>query len=59
MWTPHLEQFELPDGTWQKVGWVLVDEADRRYEGPEGAVVTGFSRGEMQELADQLNAQQE
>ncbi|HEY4531540.1 MAG TPA: hypothetical protein VIG97_14655 [Luteimonas sp.] len=56
MWTPHLEKYTRPDGVEQKIGWVLVDEHGNRYVRESGAAVTGFTREEMQALADELNA---
>lgn len=53
MWTPTLER--QPDG--RKIGWVLVNEAGERYCHPEGSIVTGFTRDEMQALADRLNGE--
>lgn len=57
MWAPHLEQYQDDAGRVQRIGWVLVDERGRRYQAPEhpDAIVTGFTREEMQRLADELN----
>jgi hypothetical protein len=32
MWTPKLKTLTLPNGTVQKVGWILVDEAGEPYK---------------------------
>ena len=57
MWTPHLEKYKRSDGIEQKIGWVLVNEAGDRYVTATGATVTGFTPEEMQQLADELNAE--
>ncbi|MGY0611942.1 hypothetical protein [Luteimonas sp. A501] len=48
----------MPDGTIQKIGWVLINEAGDHYCPPEhpGAALTGFVPEQMQRLADELNA---
>jgi hypothetical protein len=59
MWAPQLEQYEKPDGSIQLIGWILVNEAGEHYmttEHGRAATVTGFTRKEMQGLADELNA---
>lgn len=58
MWKPELEQYRDGAGQTWRIGWVLVDDAGRRYRAPEhpGAITAGFTREEMQGLADQLNA---
>lgn len=55
MWTPHLEQYQDDAGRVQRIGWVLVDEAGARHQHPDVGIVTGFTREEMQRLADELN----
>lgn len=57
MWAPHLEQYQDDASETWRIGWVLVDERGRRYCSPEHpyAIVTGFTREEMQGLADELN----
>lgn len=58
MWKPELEQYWDGAGQTWRIGWVLVDDAGRRFCAPEhpDAITTGFTREEMQGLADQLNA---
>lgn len=55
MWTPKLEKYTRPDGTEQKIGWVIVNDAGEPHT-VQGAAVTGFTREEMQALADELNS---
>jgi hypothetical protein len=54
MWQPRFEQFTKLDGTVQKIGWIVVDEAGKAYE-EGGAVPTSYYREDAQELADRLN----
>jgi hypothetical protein len=55
MYTPKLKTLTLPNGTVQKIGWILVDEAGEPYKRGE-AIPAGESPEQMQELADELNA---
>lgn len=55
MWRPQLEQYEREDGSIQKIGWTLVNYAGQPFADAAGAIVTGFTREEMLDLAQQHN----